>query len=51
MSATVTLIGLLDDGWAGLSETARHSLNKADLVIGCLLYTPQSGGAKSQLAG
>ena len=34
MSATVTLIGLLDDGWAGLSETARHSLNKADLVIG-----------------
>lgn len=29
-----TLIGILDDGWAGLSDTARARLAGADLVIG-----------------
>ena len=29
-----TLIGILDDGWAGLSEHARRCLVAADLVIG-----------------
>ena len=29
-----TLIGILDDGWAGLSDTARNQLAKADVVIG-----------------
>ncbi|MFN4324495.1 MAG: precorrin-6y C5,15-methyltransferase (decarboxylating) subunit CbiE [Azonexus sp.] len=29
-----TLLGILDDGWAGLSETARHRLAAANLVIG-----------------
>ena len=28
------LIGILDDGWAGLSETARQRLAVADIVIG-----------------
>ena len=28
------LIGILDDGWAGLSETARQRLAAADIVIG-----------------
>ena len=29
-----TLIGILDDGWAGLSDTARNRLISADIVIG-----------------
>ncbi len=29
-----TLLGLLDDGWAGLSDTARQRLASADVVIG-----------------
>ena len=29
-----TLLGILDDGWAGLSDTARQRLAAADLVIG-----------------
>jgi precorrin-6Y C5,15-methyltransferase (decarboxylating) len=31
---TCTLIGILDDGWAGLSDTARSRLATADVVIG-----------------
>ena len=35
MSPTrATLLGILDDGWAGLSDTARQRLATADLVIG-----------------
>lgn len=30
----VTIIGILDDGWAGLSDTARRRLASADLVLG-----------------
>ncbi len=30
----IFLIGILDDGWAGLSDTARQRLAAADLVIG-----------------
>ncbi|MFA7268041.1 MAG: precorrin-6y C5,15-methyltransferase (decarboxylating) subunit CbiE [Sterolibacterium sp.] len=33
-SESCNLIGILDDGWAGLSETARQRLIAADLVIG-----------------
>ena len=29
-----TLLGILDDGWAGLSDTARQRLASADVVIG-----------------
>ena len=29
-----TLIGILDDGWAGLSDTARQRLSTAEVVIG-----------------
>jgi precorrin-6Y C5,15-methyltransferase (decarboxylating) len=29
-----TLLGILDDGWAGLSDTARQRLSTADIVIG-----------------
>ena len=29
-----TLLGILDDGWAGLSDTARQRLATADVVIG-----------------
>ncbi len=29
-----TLLGILDDGWGGLSELARQRLAAADLVIG-----------------
>jgi len=29
-----TLLGILDDGWAGLSDAARHRLGTADVVIG-----------------
>ena len=31
---TCTVIGILDDGWAGLSDGARQRLAEADLVIG-----------------
>ncbi|MCH2222837.1 MAG: precorrin-6y C5,15-methyltransferase (decarboxylating) subunit CbiE, partial [Dechloromonas sp.] len=31
---TATLLGILDDGWAGLSDTARQRLATADVVIG-----------------
>ncbi|TVT71421.1 MAG: precorrin-6y C5,15-methyltransferase (decarboxylating) subunit CbiE, partial [Denitromonas halophila] len=34
MSEHCTLIGILDDGWAGLSDTARQGLATAGLVIG-----------------
>lgn len=33
-AAPVCLLGILDDGWAGLSDTARQRLAAADLVIG-----------------
>jgi precorrin-6Y C5,15-methyltransferase (decarboxylating) len=33
-SENCTLIGILDDGWAGLSDTARQRLATADVVIG-----------------
>ena len=33
-SASCTLLGILDDGWAGLSDGARARLSAADLVIG-----------------
>lgn len=33
-SENCSLIGILDDGWAGLSETARARIKAADLVIG-----------------
>ena len=29
-----TLIGILDDGWSGLSDAAREHLNDASVVIG-----------------
>jgi len=29
-----TIVGILDDGWEGLAETARRRLSEADLVIG-----------------
>ena len=32
--STITLIGILDDGWAGLSDAAREQLAKADVIIG-----------------
>ncbi len=31
---TTSLVGILDDGWAGLSDTARQRLASAELVIG-----------------
>lgn len=34
MSAAVTIIGILDDGWPGLNDAARQMLTGADLVIG-----------------
>jgi precorrin-6Y C5,15-methyltransferase (decarboxylating) len=34
MSVTVAIIGILDDGWAGLNDAARQALQQADLVIG-----------------
>jgi precorrin-6Y C5,15-methyltransferase (decarboxylating) len=34
ISDNCSLIGILDDGWAGLSDTARQRLAAADLVIG-----------------
>ncbi len=33
-SENCSLIGILDDGWAGLSDTARQHLAMADVVIG-----------------
>lgn len=30
----LALIGILDDGWAGLSEAARTALQEADLILG-----------------
>ena len=33
-AAPVCLLGILDDGWAGLSDSARQRLTAADLVIG-----------------
>ncbi|MBP9218695.1 MAG: precorrin-6y C5,15-methyltransferase (decarboxylating) subunit CbiE [Sterolibacterium sp.] len=30
----LALIGILDDGWAGLSEAARTALKKSDLILG-----------------
>ena len=32
--SSCTLIGILDDGWAGLSDAAREQLAKADVIIG-----------------
>ena len=34
MSAAVTIIGILDDGWSGLPDATRSLLKNADLVIG-----------------
>lgn len=34
MNAAVTIIGILDDGWAGLNDAARGALRNADVVIG-----------------
>lgn len=34
MTETCALIGILDDGWAGLSEASRTRLRSADCVIG-----------------
>lgn len=34
MPPTATLLGILDDGWAGLSDSARRLLAEADVVIG-----------------
>lgn len=34
MPPTTTLLGILDDGWAGLSDSARRLLAEADVVIG-----------------
>ena len=34
MSAKVFIIGILDDGWAGLSDAARQALSSAGLIIG-----------------
>ncbi|KAA3649541.1 MAG: cobalamin biosynthesis bifunctional protein CbiET, partial [Proteobacteria bacterium] len=34
MSEHCTLVGILDDGWAGLSDAARQRLATAGLVIG-----------------
>ncbi|WP_374279215.1 precorrin-6y C5,15-methyltransferase (decarboxylating) subunit CbiE [Azonexus sp.] len=34
MSAEVFIIGILDDGWAGLGDAARQALSGAGLVIG-----------------
>nr|MBL8411576.1 precorrin-6y C5,15-methyltransferase (decarboxylating) subunit CbiE [Dechloromonas sp.] len=31
---SVSIIGILDDGWAGLADTARQALQQAGLVIG-----------------
>ena len=33
-ATTITLIGILDDGWAGLNDAARERIRRADLVIG-----------------
>ncbi len=33
-SENCTLLGILDNGWAGLSDTARQRLTAADIVIG-----------------
>ncbi|MBK8892739.1 MAG: precorrin-6y C5,15-methyltransferase (decarboxylating) subunit CbiE [Propionivibrio sp.] len=33
-SKPCTLVGILDDGWGGLSDTARQRLTAADVVIG-----------------
>lgn len=33
-NSPISLIGILDDGWAGLSDSARQRLAAADLVIG-----------------
>lgn len=33
-SEPCTLVGILDDGWGGLSDTARQRLTAADVVIG-----------------
>lgn len=33
-NAATTLLGILDDGWAGLGDAARQHLRAADLVIG-----------------
>ena len=30
----ISLIGILDDGWAGLADAARENLRAAQLVIG-----------------
>lgn len=31
---SVSIIGILDDGWAGLADAARQALQQAELVIG-----------------
>ena len=31
---SVSIIGILDDGWAGLADAARQTLQQAGLVIG-----------------
>ena len=32
--SSITLIGILDDGWAGLNDAARQRISAADLIIG-----------------
>ncbi len=34
MSTAIHIVGILDDGWSGLSDTARGVLAQADVVIG-----------------
>ena len=34
MTSPTLLLGILDDGWAGLSDAARQRLATADVVIG-----------------
>jgi precorrin-6Y C5,15-methyltransferase (decarboxylating) len=53
MSAEVFIVGILDDGWAGLSDAARTALAGAGLVIGAgrtldLVRPHLSAGCKAQ---
>ena len=34
MKGSIHIVGILDDGWAGLSDAARRVLSGAALVIG-----------------
>ena len=45
MNPVIHIVGILDDGWGGLSETARGALSGAQLVIGAdgrAVYTDQN---------